>query len=90
MKITTNNIAREFLDFTQLTTKEQKEAIGDYGEERAHDERYIRYHGIVYGLADFERLQGHDGWDGCYCRTAFSGVLISLYDEGCIMGSYTS
>lgn len=76
------------LDYTELTTKEQKEH--DYAEA---GQEFIRYRGWAHPMEEFIRVQGGvlgaAGWDGAAADSVWSGVCIARAGEGYKVGRYS-
>ena len=89
MKIKTNNHAYPILSFYDLTDKELKE-FDNREEDKLESESFIRYKGNIYSLSEFS--SSHiEGYNGYFCHTAFSGVLLKFTDSGYVkMASYYS
>lgn len=80
MKIKTNNIPRQLLDWSQLTPNAQD---GFHYMNHPEEVDFFRYQGRFYSLAEAMvapyALQPY--WDGVYNDTAFSGVVVKLCDD---------
>lgn len=78
LKVTTNNVPRLMLDFSELSEAEraQFDYIGEDGEGA-----FIRYRGWTYDLGEFLRGPsdvGLAGWDGYSSDSFFSGVVVKF------------
>ena len=85
MEVTTDNKFKPFLDWSDLSKKEQAEF--DYkSEEDQECSGYIRYYGCVYSLDSFMSIDEHapfgGSWSGYCSETFFSGVLIEVSNDG--------
>ena len=81
MTVTTNNHKRELLTWWDLTDKEQDDL--DY----ASGCQFFRYHGYVYDLGQFLRLDPSTGWDGSYQESAWGGVVVKVLEDSVIVGT---
>ena len=85
-----------FLNWGDLTPKEQTKFDWLDTEDARWAASFIRYRGWVYSMDQFMRIaRGMDGlaqWDGYHSDSAFSGVVIKLSGDGdsAIMGTYFS
>lgn len=97
-RIITNNVPRDVIDAWQLTAAERERfdylnwpAIED-GRDSAS---FFRYHGELYDMGDFMRVEhvpSLDGWDGYASDSFFSGTVVRYTAdlESVIVGRYVS
>lgn len=102
LKIRTNNVPRDVLNFWELTGKEQAQLLDDYSgtgraEEFCDKSMWARYKGHVYCLSEFLRIQHHPDsdfskWEGYEGDNYFSGTVCRFVQKGerVIMGQYFS
>jgi hypothetical protein len=88
LQIISNYQPRDIIYWRDLT--EDERAWYDHVNE-PDDWQGFRYRGAVYDLADFARLpdgvETRAGWQGYYCDSAWSAVVIAYpVDEGIIVG----
>ncbi len=100
LTIKTNNVPRDIIDACELTPKEREQF--DYLDWEAIDDgrdsaSFVRYKKWLYNLSDFMRVspggEFHSaGWHGAAADGYFSGILITLVDDGerAVMGHYYS
>lgn len=84
MKIKTNNVPRDLLDWDELTAAERAEF--DYIDDPESDGycRFFRYRGSCYDASDFMLATGEiadAGWDGFNSDSFFSGIAIRYPQE---------
>ena len=84
MNIITNNQEREFIDWTDLSKKEQEEFDWMKNPE---EHNFFRYRDWIYSLDDFmvidkQAPKEFQNWDGYSSDSFFSGILIKYCDDG--------
>ena len=90
MRIKTNNVPREVVDASELTTSERAdfeymdwEAL----EAGADSASFFRYRGVVYDLGEFQRSSGLpadsplNDWDGFLSESYFSAIVVRYCDD---------
>ena len=85
-KIRTNNHWREFKPRCEVPDKVLASQFDwtddDFEKHGDYSDGFIQYHGHWYHLGDFMRDKHFEGWDGVAADGFFSGVVISLSDDG--------
>ena len=84
LQIITNNHERQFRYRYEVPT-EVLESQFDYQNEDETTGGFFEYKGCWYHLDQFMRIPGgpgFEGWDSASADSFFSGVLISLSDDG--------
>ncbi len=102
LRIITNRVPRDVLNWYELTEKERAEFDYLDSEERQAEANFVRYRGEVYDLGEFERTPNNEparqelnqlaAWDGYRGDSFYSGVVIKYCDdfERVIVGLYLS
>jgi hypothetical protein len=98
LRIKTNNVPHDILNWYDLTPKEQKEF--DYIQEEDRDgSQFVRYRKWVYDLHDVERINDYaqheplfKKWHGIISDSFFSGVVFRYVEdfERVVCGTYLS
>jgi hypothetical protein len=79
MEIRTNHQYRNLIFGYELTAKEREDFdYIDADDFDSHD--FLRYRGNLYDVHEFE-CSNVDGWDGQFCDSFFSAILIK-YEDG--------
>jgi hypothetical protein len=75
--ITTNNVPRQLVDWSELTDKEKENF--DYMDDPECG-NFVRYKNWCYDLGEFTTTD-FQGWDGIHVDSFFSGVLIKWVEQ---------
>lgn len=96
MKLTTNNVPRDLIYFSDLTEKEQKN-FDWYDDDENSGLDFFRYRGNAYCLSEFMRVtklerEWFKDWDGYMSDSYFSGIVVRYVNdfEQVVVGSYYS
>lgn len=81
VKIITNGIPRDIIQWWQLTESERERFDWIDNEDKQDSASFFRYKGYVYSLDEFLRDSGFAGYDASAADTFFSGILVKLNPE---------
>ena len=82
--ITTNNVPRSVLYWSDLNAKEQAEFDYLDTDERKLEARFFLYKGSIHDMGEFMRtdnLEGLEGYDAYRSDTYFSGICFRFPQE---------